>query len=105
VDTGLLTSVQCRADQIAQSVQGDRFGQIVERASFERSDRVVGTAIGGEHRDRHLRMPCRNLLDQLQAQAVRQTHVGQAQCVGFGRQKPASLLETLRTINVQAHTD
>jgi hypothetical protein len=44
-----------RADQAAQGVEPHRLGEIVEGTGLECGDGVLGTAMGGQHRDRRVR--------------------------------------------------
>jgi hypothetical protein len=72
-------SVERRFDQAAQLIQGDRLGQVVEGARLERGDGVLGTAEGRDHRYRRLTVTLANQAHDLQAVAIGQPHVGDAQ--------------------------
>ena len=89
---------QRRLDQGAQLFEADRLGQIVEGAGLQRGNGIFGTAVGGDHRHRHVRMLLRYVTNDFEAIAVRQAHVGQAKlevalgeaCPGLGTRTRAS---------------
>ena len=70
---------QRRAGQVAQGLQVDRLGDEVEGARFERIDGGFHVAVGGDHRGRQIGMVGLDVAHQVDAVAVGQAHVGQAE--------------------------
>jgi len=68
--------LQRRADHAAKLLQIDRLGEVVEGAALQRLDGVLGRAVGGDHDAALGALGLRHLAQQLQPQAVGQTHVG-----------------------------
>jgi hypothetical protein len=74
---------QGAGDQFPQARQVNRLGEEVEGAGLQCVDRGFQIAVGGDHRHRQLRVTLLDVLHQLQAGAVGQAHVGQAQIERF----------------------
>ena len=85
--------------QAAQHVDVHRLADEVEGAGLQRLHRQVHVAEGGDHGHRRLRVLARDLADQLDAAAVGQAHVGEAQVVAPGRQQLARLGQVGRRIH------
>ena len=75
-----------RGDQLAQRRHIERLGDEIEGAELERAHRGFDVAVRGDHRDRRLRLVRLDPLDDVQAVAVRQPHVGEAQVEGAAAQ-------------------
>ncbi len=74
-------------DQAPQGLHVDRLVDEIEGAGLHRRHRRADIAVGGDHGHRQLRLRALDVLDQLEAAAVRQAQVAQAQavaCVGQG---------------------
>jgi hypothetical protein len=67
------------ADQFPQARQINRLGRKSKAPAFSALIAVSRSAIGGDHRHRQLWVTLLDVLHQLQAGAVRQAHVGEAQ--------------------------
>ncbi|MNY01923.1 hypothetical protein D3C86_1344720 [compost metagenome] len=89
--------------QLTQAAEVDRLGQEVEGAGFQRIDRGVQAAVGGDHRHRHLGMALQDVLHQVQAGAVGQAHVGQAQVERLLGQPLARFLDVAGAAGVELH--
>ena len=99
----LLGHLQRLLDQRAQLLQRDGLGQVVERAGLQRSHGVFGAAECGDHRDRNVEALLRDVLDDAQALAVGQPHVGEAQVEGILVEQPHRLADGLRADRIQPH--
>jgi len=77
--TGGVVQFDGVADQAAQHIDVHRLADEVEGARLQGLHRQVHAAEGGDHRHRGCRMVAGDLGHQLDAIAVRQAHVGQAQ--------------------------
>ena len=66
-------------DQFAQTREIERLGDEIEGAQLERAHRSFHVAMRGDHRDGYARRVLLNPLDEIQAVAVGELHVGQAQ--------------------------
>ena len=75
----LLGHLQRLLDQRAQLLERDRLGEVVESAGLQRRDGVLGAAERGDHGDRHVERASGDVLDDAQALAVGQPHVGEAE--------------------------
>jgi hypothetical protein len=75
-----------RLDQLAQCRDVERLGDEIERAELERAHRGFDVAVRGDHRDRRMRFVGLDPLHDVQAIAVRQPHVGEAQVEGAAAQ-------------------
>jgi hypothetical protein len=91
-----------RLHQRPQLVDGDRLGEIVEGAGLEGRHRVVHAAEGGDHRHRQVAHVLGDVAHQLQAVAVGQAHVGQAQAVALLAEQAAGLGQAGRAVAGQA---
>ena len=71
-------------DQFAQTREIQGLGDEIEGAQFERAHGGLHIAMCGDHGHRYARRVLLHPLDQLQAIAVGQLHVGQAQIEALG---------------------
>ncbi len=71
------------AHQRAQLLEPDRLRDIVEGARLERGHRVLGAAVGGDHRHRDVGGLPGNVAHQVESFAVGEAHVGQAKVVAL----------------------
>ena len=78
---GFLGAADAQAvlDQLPQAVQRHRFGDEVVGAQLHRVGGHVHVAVGGDHRHRHVRGGLGGVAQQVQAGAVAQVHIGQAE--------------------------
>ena len=90
-------------DERAQLLQRDRLREVVERAGLERGDRVLGAAVGGDHGDRDVEPLLVDVLDDAQALAVGQPHVGEAQVERLLVEEADRLGDRLRSRRVEPH--
>lgn len=89
--------------QLPQATEVDRFGEEVEGTGLERLDRGVQAAVRGDHGHRGLWMALLDVLDQIEAAAVRQAHVGEAQVERLAGQQLAGFLDVAGAAGVQLH--
>ena len=78
-----LAELERRGDQAAQHGEVDRLGDEVERPELERPHRSLDVAVRGDHRDRRAGMVGLDPLDEVEAVAVGQAHVGQHEVVAL----------------------
>ena len=90
-------------DQLAQAAEVHRFGEEVEGTGLEGVDRGVQAAVGGDHGDRYFGMALLDVLDQVQAGAIGQAHVGQAQVERLPGQPLAGFLDVAGAASVELH--
>ena len=90
-------------DHAAQHGDVHRLADEVEGAGLERLHRQFHVAEGGDHGHRRLRVVPGDLPDQLDAAAVGQAHVGQAQVVAVGRQQRPRLRQVGGRVHAQPH--
>ncbi len=95
--------LQCGPHQVAQGFEVDRLGDEIEGAVLQRGHRILDLAVGGDHRDRHLRVVAADLLDQAQSIAIGKTHVGQAEIEARGGQLATRVGKILGGFNLDAH--
>src|SRR3569833_649771 len=74
-----LRQFQRGVHEIAQHLQIDRLGDEVEGAGLERADRGLHAAVGGDHGHRRIGIILLNMLHELDAVAVGQAHIGEAE--------------------------
>lgn len=91
-------------DQAAQHADVHRFADEIEGAGFQRFHGQVHAAERGDHRHRRLRVLPGDFGDQLDAIAVGQAHVGQAQIVGIVGQQFARFGQIGSGADAQPHT-
>ncbi|KJU76517.1 hypothetical protein N619_28195 [Ectopseudomonas oleovorans] len=107
VDRGFLAfggaNAQGSGDQFAQATEVHRFGEKVEGAGLERVDRGVQAAVGGDHRHGNLRVALLDVLHQIQAGAIGQAHIGEAQVERLACQPLARFLDVAGAAGVQLH--
>jgi hypothetical protein len=94
---------QGRLDQGAQLLQADRLGQVVEGAGLQRGHGIAGAAEGGDHRHRRLRAVLGDVADDLQAFAIGQAHVGQAELEIALLERRDGFADRAGTFRRQAH--
>ncbi len=92
-----------RGDQLAQRRHVERLGDEIEGAELERAHRGLDVAVRGDHRDRRLRLVRLDPLDDVQAVAVRQPHVGEAQVEGAGAQLARGRADGVGRGHVEIH--
>lgn len=90
-------------DQAAQHADVHRLADEVEGAGLQGFHRQVHAAERGDHRHRGLRIVLGDFGDQLDAVAVGQPHVGQAQVVGIVGQQLARFGQVGGGADAQAH--
>jgi len=98
-----VVELQRVADQAAQHVDVHRLADEVEGAGLERLHRQFDIAEGGDHGHRRTGEIARDLLDQLDAIAVGQAHVGEAQVVGVAGQQLAGFADIGGGVDPKAH--
>ena len=74
-----LAELERGGDQLAQRRDVERLGDEIEGAELERAHRGLDVAVRGDDGHRRLRLVRLDPLDDVQAVAVRQLHVGEAQ--------------------------
>lgn len=89
--------------QPAQYGQVDRLADEVECAGLQGLHRQFDVAERGDHGDRRGGVVARDLAHQVDAVAVGQPHVGEAEVVGVAAQQLAGLAEIGGGIDAQAH--
>jgi hypothetical protein len=87
-------------DQRAQLLERDRLREVVERPGLERGDRVLRAAERRDHGDGHVEALLVDVLDDAQALAVGQPHVGEAR--SSSRVEPVAS-PRFRARGVEAH--
>src|SRR5688500_14223359 len=92
-----------RAHQRAQLLQPDRLGDIVEGAGLERRDGVLRAAVRGDHRHRQVDRQAGDMAHQVQAFAVGEPHVGEAQVVALGLEPLLGLGDRAHARHAQPH--
>jgi hypothetical protein len=92
-----------RFDERAQLLEAHRLRHVVERAGLERCDRVVGAAVGGDHRHRHLLGQGADVAYEVEAVAVAEAHVGEAKLVMLVLQPLLRLGDRADGVDAQAH--
>ena len=102
VGAPLPRAAERRGDDAAELLQVDRLGQVVVGAGLERLDRVLGRAVGGD--DDRLLAPAGLLepLQQVEAGAVGQAHVGDDGAVGAVLQVQQRFLDRAGGLDVVA---
>ena len=100
---GAVVQFQRVLDQAAQHADVHRLADEVERAGFQRFHRQVHAAERGDHGHRRLRVLARDLGHQLDAVAVGQPHVGQAQVVRVAGQQFARFGQVGGGADAQPH--
>ena len=80
--------LQRRRDQLAQRRQVERLGDEVERAELQRAHRGLDIAVRGDDGDRHAGAVLLDPLDEVEAIAVGQAHVGQHEVEPLRRRAP-----------------
>ena len=89
--------------QRAQLLELDGLGEVVEGARLERRHRVLRRAEGRDHRHRRVAEVLGDVAQHLQAVAIGQAHVGQAQVVGPGLQRFLRFLDRRGGVGIDAH--
>ena len=89
--------------QRAQLLQLDRLGEIVEGARLERLHRVLGRAIGGDHRHGRVAVVLGDVAQHLEAVAIGQPHVGEAQVVRSRAERLLRLRDRGHGVGVHSH--
>ena len=98
-----LRDLQRLLDERAQLLERDGLREIVERAGLERGDGVLGAAVRGDHRDRNVEALLVDVLDDAQAVAVGQPHVGEAQVERLGVEQPDRFADGFGARRVESH--
>lgn len=94
---------QGAGDQFPQSGEVHRFGQEVKGTGLEGVDRGFEATVSGDHRHWHLGITLLDVLHQLQARAIGQAHVGQAQIECFPAQQRLGFAEVAGTEGIEFH--
>ena len=94
---------QGRTHERTQLVERNRLRQVIEGARLQRGNRIFGAAMRSDHGHRRARIVETDVLQQLQAVAVRQAHVGQAQIVAVLLHQLRGLELARRAIGIQPH--
>ena len=92
-----------RRDQLAQRRHVERLRDEIEGAELERAHRSLDVAVRGDDRDRRLRLVRLDPLDDVQAVAVRQPHVGEAQVEGAAPQLASGFVDGVRGDHLEVH--
>src|SRR2546428_297234 len=96
---------QRRAHQGAQLLEAHRLGDVIEGPGLERGDRVFRAAESGDHRHRKIARKAGDVAHQLEALAVGQAHVGEAQVVALVLEPLLGLGDGAGARHAQAHLD
>ena len=96
--------LQRGGDELAQVAEIDRFGDKVEGAGLQRADRGLHAAVRGDHRARHRRVAAADMSHQVDAVAIRQAHVGQAEVEVFAFQELSRGAQVGRRAGADAHS-
>jgi len=97
----ILPDLRTKVRMLPSSVH--RLADEVEGAGLERLHRQFDIAEGGDHGHRRTGEIARDLLDQLDAIAVGQAHVGEAQVVGVAGQQLAGFADIGGGVDPKAH--
>jgi len=92
-----------RTDQFAQGLEFDRLGDKIEGAQLERADGRFDAPVRGDDRNRQARNPGLDVRHQIQAVAIGQAHVGQAQPITALLEQRARLAQRGGTATGQPH--
>src|SRR3569832_2173997 len=98
-----LRQFQRGVHEIAQHLQIDRLGDEVEGAGLERADRGLHAAVGGDHGHWRIGIILLYVFDELDAVAVGQAHIGEAEIEVRLRQALARGGERVGGGSVDAH--
>ena len=98
-----LAELERGRDQLAQRRHVERLGNEIERAELERADSGLDVAVRRDHRHRRLRLVRLDPLDDVQAVAVGQPHVGEAQIEGGAAQLARGRADSVGRGHVEVH--
>ena len=99
----LLRHLERLLDERAQLLERDRLREVVERAGLERRDRVLGAAVRGDHGDGNVEPFLVDVLDDAQALAVGQAHVGEAEVERLLVEEPDRFADRFGARRVESH--
>ncbi len=100
---GHVVEFQRMGDQAAQHGDVHRLADEVEGTGLQRLHGQLDVAERGDHGHRQLRVVAGDVAHQVDAVAVGQVHVGQAQVVGVASQQLARLAQVGGGVDAQAH--
>ncbi len=89
-------------DRHQQLVVDERLGDVVERTGVDRFDRAVGRAVAGHEDDLRAGPVAAALLQQVEAVAVAEPHVGQHELVGAAAQSLQRIGVSRRRVELEA---
>ena len=98
-----LADAQRRAHDIAQVIDIERFGNKIERPGLERDNCGFHATVRGDHGTRQLWMFLLYMADEIDAIAIRQAHVGEAQVEFELLEEVVCLLDILRRARLEIH--
>ena len=101
----LLRQVERRLDERAQLFERQRLRHVIERARLQCRNRVLGAAVRRDHRDRKVGAMRADVAHQLEAVAVRQPHVGEAEVEALALEKAGRLGDRSGALDPEAHAD
>jgi hypothetical protein len=100
----LFGNLQRLLHERAQLLERDGLREVIERAGFERGNRVLRAAERSDHGDWNVESLLIDVLDHTQAFAVGQPHVGEAQIERLLVEQTDRLADTLRARRVEPHS-
>ena len=101
----LLRQVERRLDERTQLFERQGLRHVVERARLQGRHRVLGAAVRRDHRDREVGTVRTDVAHQLQAVAVGEAHVGEAQVEALALEKAGRLGDRSGALDPEAHPD
>ena len=99
-----LAELQRGGDELAQRRDVERLGNEIERAELQRAHSGFDVAVRSDDRHRRLRLVRLDPLDDVQAVAVGQPHVGQAQIEGVAAQLARGRTDGVGGGHVEIHS-
>jgi len=84
--------LQCPLNRQQKLVHLERLGDVVESSQFEGLDRRLDGAVGGQHDDRHARLPLMNISKKIHSVGGGHANVGDHEREVFGGEEFLGLL-------------